>query len=147
MPRAGGTIAGGKIGIGEFQEFIQFEQDPPVEDVWYTALDTTANVRLIAIAIMQSNTGLTAETLQLRITIDGVTISGWFNPCNSDTWYFCYLDNTNQDMLHTTDNINVGIYTYIEGKSVKVEIEQSSDVGGGSILYCNIIYEIIEETV
>ena len=121
-------IRGSQV-VFEHQAHATLSQANPVVNNWYTVLNTTSNVRLYAICCRVADT---AETLQVRLTIDGQTLTDSFE-ATADTTYYNYLRFTDADLWFQTTTYLVGVYTYIEGRSVKVEVRKVTNAGAGTI--------------
>jgi len=116
-----------------FQLPALLNQPAPVQNTWYTILNTTPNCLIWEVDVRIDTTG---ETLEWRITIDGVVSTAIGNAClaNTDYWGVPVL-------------YNVGLYTEIsavstwrsdrafivEGRSIKIEVRKTTAAGAGNL--------------
>lgn len=110
-------------------------QAAPVQNTWYTVLNTTTNVRIIRI---YANVALANETVQGQITIDGVTVAIPAAVFVAGTGYFVRWAFDLTDSLYWDVNEKYVAFL-IEGKSVKVEIRKTTANGVGT-LTCKVGY-------
>jgi hypothetical protein len=121
----------------EHQPDVSVSQAAAVQNTWYTALDTTANVRVYNVLI---KCAAAAEDLELKITIDGQTLTG--QKAGSADGVFCYAiigELTDGLTMQVTPDPSATRAFLIEGRSVKIEYRKTSNVGA-STLYCRIKY-------
>lgn len=116
--------------VFKHQPDVTLDQASPVQNTWYTVLDTTRNCRLYSVSVLVATTG---ETLEVRITVDGVTITGGID-ATADTvykaiWYFGTMV-ANQLYLATADPHHTFL---LEGRSVKVEVRKTTANGTGNL--------------
>jgi hypothetical protein len=57
----------------EHKDAALLDQATPVQNTWYTVLDTVHNVKVFGIAAGIADTG---ETIEVRVTVDGGTVTG-----------------------------------------------------------------------
>lgn len=126
------------------------DQDPPVQNTWYTILDTTEDVRLVQIQTKQTNDETVAKNLQVRITMDGETYTSGNESQNNNTTYYWYVE---VDGTITVTDISSSRltaagpgYSTIHGQSVKVEVRITSVIGTNQTLDGRVFYETWEET-
>lgn len=125
----------------ERQPIAALNQDPPVEDTYYTILDTTANAKIYCIATKQKNDEASVENLQLKITIDGETIETTTRGHASNTWNFWYFELHDDELTVTTSETSAMVSTMpFEGRSVKIEVRQTTDVGTNAELDGRVHY-------
>jgi hypothetical protein len=108
----------------------------PVQNTWYTVLGTTLNARIIDIYAYMSNA--TAETLEVKVTIDGLTLVGT-GVSVAGTAYFAMWETGNTGFIFST---TAGVYSrafLIEGRSVKIEIRKTT-ANDTATLYCSVRY-------
>jgi hypothetical protein len=105
-------------------------QANPVQNTWYTVLDTTQNVRLISIWVQIEDVD---ESVQVRITIDGITLIG-VSPLVADSQDFVNLSYAGTDALTIASTVGY-LYKafFLEGRSVKVEIRKITNAGNGDL--------------
>lgn len=107
-------------------------QAAPVQNTWYTILDTAYCAKLFGIAVSVADTG---ETLEVRMTVDGATVSG-SQAALAGTAYKAlpYTTPTGLYLLMSTSSLINGNET--EGRSVKVEVRKTTAAGTGTITGC-----------
>jgi len=114
------------------------DQAAPVQNTWYTVLDTTTFVRILAIL---AYVDVANETIEVRLTIDGQTLTG-SQAALAGTSY-CYGLQYQSNSLNTiTAGVNIPVmnYCFLEGKSVKVEVRKTTALGAGN-LHCLVTYQ------
>lgn len=121
--------SGSKIQHSEYKADVIFSQAAPVQNTWYTLFDTKKNVRLYSVGV---NVADTDETLEARLTIDGQTFSGNTTACTANTTYSIYMNPT-FGQFKISANIMAGFSTYLEGRSIKIEIRKTTAAGAGTI--------------
>ncbi len=122
--------------VWQHQTDATLDQATPVKDTYYTILDTTPNVRIAFIAVEIRDTN---ETLQVRITLDGVAIESNAFVMTADIDGFIMLEENIDGfllILGTTQRIGYRGYTLLEGKSVKVEVRKTTEAGTGNLKGC-----------
>ena len=139
-------FSGGRLGIFEYQTPATLDQSTPVQNTWYTLLDTTANVRLQDIAITIEDTN---ETLQCQITIDGETLEAGSLAATHSTIYEAYIKlnsigRKEEVILIQNDLIPQYRPFLIEGKSVKIEVRKTTAAGTGD-LSCIATYGVLKD--
>jgi len=82
--------------VPEHKPGAYLNQSSPVQNTWYTVLDTTKNVRIIHIGYRVNTTG---ETLEMRLTLDGNVFSNTIN-ATAGSWYYVALDSLSTTSLH-----------------------------------------------
>lgn len=119
----------------EYQTPATLNQAAPVQNTWYTILDTTLYCRVWRIAVNVEDTN---ETLEVRITIDGEVIpSDGYNATHSTDYHIVLMP----DAINRTDEIEFTSETrmeyaqgfLIEGHSVKVEVRKTTAAGVGNL--------------
>jgi len=119
----------------EQQPDAALTQANPVQNTWYTVLDTTPNARIIGMACAVLTTG---ETIEVRMTVDGQVKTGSM-ALSADTGYYVYLyTGSDASKLYFTSSVieQYGRSFIIEGRSVKVEIRKTTAAGAGNLWAC-----------
>ena len=114
--------------VPELQSDAVLTQAAPVQNTWYTILDTTKNARIHSIAFIVADTD---ETLELKITADDLT-STITKASTADTYYML----TRYPHLANFYPASATHYTaalLFEARSVKIEIRKTSAAGVGTI--------------
>jgi len=128
--------SGKSIQVFTHQSDAVLNQAAPVQNTWYTVLDTTSNVRLYGLAVFVADTG---ETIEVKITIDGVSLTG-SQAQNANTYYYYFKDPSQTNIcLASTTLYLIMYYTFLEGKSVKVEVRKTTATGAGQ-LFAKVTY-------
>lgn len=123
--------------VFEHQPIASLDQAAPVQNTWYTILDTTTNVRIYGINYYVQATG---ETLELRLTIDGEVYTSTVVAV-ANTPYCVYFDLSAGGLIF---NEVAGLLMQeraflIEGRSIKVEVRKTTAAGAGN-LRGNVFY-------
>lgn len=112
-------------------------QAAPVQNTWYTVLNTTANARIYMIEVGIATTG---ETLEVKLTIDGQTYTTPGFACPADSyaagaWSFGGAA-TNRLVFRLMSGSDRCVMPYapIEGRSVKVEVRKTTAAGAGNLI-------------
>lgn len=111
------------------------DQVAPVQNTWYTVLDTTINVRLINLAI---NIQTTDEDLEVRLTYDNVTpeVCAYPAGAGAGTNLFIHpsVSANSATIQHAiTTSFQYGRPYIGEYRSLKVEVRKTSANGAGNL--------------
>jgi len=135
-----GSLTAARIGAldnlvtATFKGLITFTQQarvdsgitPPVQNTWYTILDTTNNVHIYMLNVAINTTG---ETLQLRMTIDGQVWTRNFTATAGIYYYI--LHGIDEPLFSSYDNDMNG--RDFEAKSIKIEVRKTTANGVGQL--------------
>ena len=118
------------------------DQAPPVQNTWYPVLDTTTGgVEVLYLSLKHDNTDSSALTINMRVTIDGITLTAAADAAGTDnTLYYAYLSPTADELILGTTFYNAGGYTSLKGHSVKVEVRMTGVPGTAEHLYGYVQY-------
>jgi len=113
----------------EHKDIALLDQATPVQNTWYTVLDTVHNVKVFGLAAGVADTG---ETIEMRITVDGGTITG-SQVAVAGTSYRVhpYLLMTGITLTFSSSvliNSNM-----CEARSFKVEVRKTTANGAGNL--------------
>ena len=127
-------ITGGPLFMFEHQDPALLSQPNPVQNTWYTVLDTTRNVRVYNIAI---GVGTANETLEIRVTLDGTAYTGSLAATFGTTYYAVMDPNAIAQVLQV--NPSATAYNWyraflMEGHSVMIEVRKTTVTGAGNLL-------------
>lgn len=112
------------------QPDAKLSQDAPVQNTWYTLLDTTLNAQLVALEMKVAGIG---ETLEVQVTIDGQVLTK-SAACNADTLYYVWKSRNAADLtISTTPGNFGGQYATFDAQSVKIEVRKTTANGAGTI--------------
>jgi len=117
--------------VPKHQTDAALSQAAPVQNTWYTILDTTPNCRVYCIVVAVATTG---EDLECRLIIDGVTYL-WTAAAAAATNYWLSKRGHTGSLSGEAGNPKqvLNDFTFVEGRSVKVEVRKTSIAGAGTI--------------
>lgn len=108
-------------------------QAAPVQNTWYTVLDTVLNCRLIQFVYAVADT---SETIQTRITIDGNVLLAGGAATAATVYTVCpsVSTTTGQELniLATSATIQCRPFL-LEGRSIKIEVRKTTAAGTGTL--------------
>ncbi len=113
------------------------------QNVWYTILDTKKNVRFLSLAIKQVNDEAANKSITVRATIDGISIPATgTTDAVSGSFYPRYLDTTTDRLRGSGAGVILlaGYYVAAHGRTLKVEISNTSAAGTNQHLYGYVRY-------
>jgi len=114
----------------QHQAAAQLTQTNPTQNTWYTILDTTPNVRLYSLVVRVDTTN---ETLDVRFTIDGLTISQTVD-VTAATWYRVRMNIDAPTYLEiATSYLLAHGYSFLEARSLKIEVRKTTAAGTGTM--------------
>jgi hypothetical protein len=133
--------------INQYMTYITdavLAQATPVQNTWYTVLNTTTGkVRLYGIGVRVNTTG---ETLEVCVTIDGVMLFLTAGvACGAGTEYYCSKNfatggTTGGPYLSLgTTAVSFMLNGFVDCKSLKVQIRKTTASGTGT-LYGRVTY-------
>lgn len=115
------------------QSLAILNQANPVQDQWYTMLDTVYNVRIVTTNIQIATTG---ETLEVRFTVDGIVLWGTLAAtANSDYLVAVgYSGETTGGLLEPSQAAPWQRTSFIiECRSFKAELRKTTANGVGNL--------------
>jgi hypothetical protein len=104
-------------------------QVDPDQDQWYPILEETRECRLYSLTVLVWTTN---ETLEVRITIDGVVLPGSVEATHT-TYYYVHHQLYASGLTVDGNIFLLGKYTPLEGRNVKVEVRKTTDNGSGTL--------------
>ena len=116
----------------------------PVQNVYYTVLDTTKNARIYSIQTKQSNDELAVKTCYIRVTLDGVVTENGVGSANNAWWYYNYRSSANE-FNSGIGGIKINYYLVSHAKSIKVECRTETAPSASTKLFCSVPYEVLTE--
>lgn len=125
-------IRRGDRGFQVFQQQADavLDQVAPVQNTYYTILDTTKNVKIDSVWIEIEDTN---ETLQVKITIDGEIWTSSGLAATHSTSYYVYKDQATAT-LQIDSNRRAFMYEHEgEARSIKVEVRKTTAAGTGNL--------------
>ena len=114
------------------------DQPNPVQNTWYTVLESARDVRIILIVCGVLTTD---ETIALRLTVDGVVRTWTLAATAGQTNYVGLMATLTGILLQYTTVASLLMYRsfMVEGRNVKVEIRKTTAAGTGN-LQCLVDY-------
>ena len=128
----------------KFKPLAVLDQAAPVFNQWYTVLDTTSKIRLYSISLKQVNDEIADKGIGVQVIIDGVTTSASSTTCGSGVVNYSYLNNNLDGFAIDTPIKAVGYYVALHGKSIKVQVKNTSALGTNQRLYGYVRYAQLE---
>jgi len=124
------------------QPIAPLAQSGPTQNTWYTILDTTEDALLIMMSIYQTNSEAGSKDLQVRLTIDGITMTGSVSLAHNTT-NLVYISWASDTLSFSGGVLLAAYYAPLPGQSVKVEARITSAPGttqvlGGAVQYCTL---------
>ena len=142
MPKIHGNII--YKPIFELQNNALLNQALPVQNTYYTVLDTTNYIKLYGISILVADTG---ETLNARVTFDKQTLISSNIAANANTPYYMkrYQSETGEGCAWDggLSYITQSLVLY-EAYSAKVEVRKTSAAGNGN-LKASVVYGVMKD--
>ena len=126
------------------KQYASLDQLIVVQNTWYPILATTEDCKLKLLTIRQDNTGAAAADIEVRIIIDGATLTATLGARARGTLVPIKLKSDENNLVDGTSN--VGFYTDLEGQSVSADMRQTSAVGAGGRLRAYLHYATLEAT-
>jgi hypothetical protein len=123
--------------------------DPIVVNNWYTALETTRNVKAFYLIVEQTNNGAAAENIEAELTIDGTAYVCGIGGAASGTPYYVFADIDGAlDQVGNVRQIlslDLDQSAPLETRSLQVRVRQTSAVDVVSaIIEVNMVYATLE---
>jgi len=121
-----------KFMVFQHQAPAILNQAGPVQDTWYTILDTTRNVRIYEI---YGRIDTADETVEGRIIVDGQTITITAINLTFGTTYFARRTaSIAAETYYWDDTITQKESPYLfEGRSIQVQIRKTTALGAGNL--------------
>ncbi len=116
--------------VFKLQTDESLDQANPVQNQWYPIMDAKNNVRLL---VCRVSIETTSEDIEVRWTIDGITLSQTQAAAVAGTAYFLYKWFSGSALVFTTSNSLALQYTFLECRSAKVEIRKTTNNGSGNL--------------
>jgi hypothetical protein len=104
----------------------QVDPDP---EQWYPILQESRECRLYSLTVLVWTTN---ETLEVRITVDGVVLLGSVE-ANHTTYYYVHHQLYAAGLTIDGNIFLLGKYTPLEGRNVKVEVRKTTAAGSGTL--------------
>ena len=123
--------------IFQHQPDAYLDQAAPVQNTWYTVLDTVKNAVVYMIVSLIATTN---ETIEMRLTVDGNVITAVPAAYTADSNYYARISGlVAGNIVNSTTLYNLMSYGPLFCRSVKVEIRKTTAAGAGN-LSCRVFY-------
>ena len=119
----------------EHQPDATLSQANPVQNQFYTVLDSKKRCRVYVVTVLVWTTG---ETLEVRITVDGQVLTGTVN-ASATTYYYVHHQLYGSALIVDGNILLLGHYSFLEGREVKVEVRKTTAAGTGT-LEARVVY-------
>lgn len=116
------------------------DQQPPVQNTWYTILNTTEDAEIYYVIVRQNNGDVAAKDLEIRVTADGVVRTSAFAGCGNDAFKYVYTISWAGDFTVDDFHKNFGGYSSIKAQSIKIEVRITSALGANQRLRGIVVY-------
>ncbi len=125
-------VHGGRLGIFEQQAPATLNKAVPVQNTWNQLLPATESCRVYALGINIEDAN---ETLQVRITIDGIISTFIDITATHSTPYFIRreMNAITRTAGYAEQTTPVMTAFLCEGKSVSIEIRKTTAAGAGNL--------------
>jgi hypothetical protein len=119
------------------QDDAVLAQANPVQNTWYTVMNTKANVRIYSIVPLIWTTN---ETLELRVTLKNRVLLGTVDATHT-TYYWAFLKMYGEglDIAASPTKQLAGYQAPLEDPSAKIEIRKTTAAGTGT-LECRVVH-------
>lgn len=122
--------------VPKHQADATLSQAAPVQNTWYTVLDTAKNVRIYGLGV---SIAVANETIETRVTVDGQVIGTIGIDCDFGDDYRALFRRIHDGVIELVkDPLNIPAFL-LEGRSVKVEVRKITANGAGT-LTARVIY-------
>jgi len=131
-------ITGGAVRWQQQTDAI-LNQAAPVQNTWYTALETT---RYTHIKLVVCSVAATAEDLEIEVTVDGVTYAGSKAGAVAGTTYAAgWAVASGAAGVLSLYTVAVDSLLDLEGNDVRMRVRKTTAAGAGT-LNCKVIYAL-----
>jgi hypothetical protein len=143
----------GSAGMYEYQ-YLDYDTsvvvDPIVINTWYTALETTANVKGLYLIVEQTNNGATAETIACEVTLNGTAYTATLGGAASGGFFYLHFDRLGALQFNASAiqmrSIDVDQSAPVESRSMQVRVRQTTAVDVVSaIIEVNMAYSTLQK--
>ena len=117
----------------QLQTAAQLSQTSPAQNTYYDILAVTKNVMPLIVSCAVATTG---ETLQVRVIIDGRTLTASIAASAGTTYYASLINNggaLSLQLSSTAAVFNTAITNVREFRSVQISVEKTTNSGSGTI--------------
>jgi|APSaa5957512576_1039674.scaffolds.fasta_scaffold49490_1 hypothetical protein len=122
--------------------------NPIVINTWYTALETTKNVKAFYLVFEQTNNGATNETIVIELTIDGTVYTFSGSAASGDPRYVSFDANGDISVQGSIEQIlalDLDQSAPLETRSLSIRVRQTTAVDVVSaVIEVNMVYATLE---
>ena len=124
--------------------FVTATKAPPVQNTWYTILDTTYNVELISLSTLQTNDESAAKNIDTEFTLEGTDYGTTAQSHNHNATYYHYLDTNTDAVVIGTGGENFGLHASFTAETAKLRVKMTSAAGTNQTLKYYLWYAVYE---
>ena len=138
----------GLLSVGKFHPklyYAAFTKSPPVQNDWYTLLDTTEDVWIIQISARQTNDETDAKAIETEWTLDE-TDYGRSQNLNNNTTYYFHISGYSEQLIAGTSQYLAGRYTFLPAQSGKLRLRLTDAAGTNQTFRAYLWYAKKEAT-
>lgn len=141
MPRACAGYVAQVHYYWEKQAIATLSQVNPTQNQWYTLLALTDDVRLLHVAVRQTNDESAVKTTEVRVTSDGIALVGTKGNMPHNTVHYGYIQQIADAMALVTTILNASYYSDMRALSMKIEVRITAVGGTNQLLEAWAQYE------
>lgn len=130
--------------LHKYQAIADLDQDPPVQNTWYTVLDETGGLRIKVMPVRQTNNEAAAKSIDVRMTIDGVSIDATVTSQGNGTWYYWSLGPGTERVIGAAAITMFHSILAIHCHDALIEIRMTSAPGTNQKLDGRVHYETLD---
>ena len=128
----------------KFHPIAKLNQDPPVQNTWYTVFDGTGGIRIRQVTARQINDEAAAKDIEFRMTIDGVSVDATVTAQLEGSWYFWTIGPGVERVIGGTTIRMIHEYEVVECLDALIEMRMTSAPGTNQKLDGRVHYETFE---
>ena len=113
----------------QHQPDAHMAQENPVQNQWYTVLDTTREAKVYGLTVLVWTAN---ETLEVRITVDGNVLTGSIEATHT-TYYYVHHALYAEALIIDGNVFLLMKYAALEGRNVKIEVRKTTAAGSGTL--------------
>ena len=127
-----------------YQPIARLDQDPPVQNTWYTVLDANGGLKIRMVLARQNNDDTVAKSIEFRMTIDGVSVDATVTAQLEGSWYFWTIGPGVERVIGGTTIRMIHEYEVVECLDALIEMRMTSAPGTNQKLDGRVQYETLE---
>ena len=129
----------------KFKALAALDQAPPVQNTWYTVLDTVSKARLYSLVFKQINDEAAVKNIDFKVTADGLTLENSADRASGIANYFYQSPySSSVAWIQNPNYIMSNYYIAFHAKSLKVEMRTTSAAGTNQHLCGYVRYARLE---